>query len=114
MGAGEVLIPIIGMIGFFGAIITFIYMRYKSRHAERMSLIESGQSAEIFDTDSYSGKEQSLKNGLFLIGGGLGFVTGTIIERVLGLDDAIAMVPLTIVGAGLGLVIFYSIMSKRD
>lgn len=114
MGAAEVLIPITSIIAFFSAVITYIYMKYKSRHTERMALIESGETADIFDSKSFSGKEQSLKNGLFLIGGGSGFVSGTIIESVLHLDDAIAMVPLTIVGAGLGLVIFYRIMSNKE
>lgn len=105
--------PVIAILGTFGAIITFIYMRYKSRHTERMALIESGQSAEIFNEKEYSSGEGGLKTGLFLIGGGLGFLLGKIIETALRWDEGSGIFPMTLVGAGVGLVIFYSLVRKN-
>jgi len=107
------LVPLFGILGFFGAIITAIYMGSKTRHRERMALIESGQNAEIFSEKQYHQGERGLKTGLFLIGGGMGFFLGNVTETVLGWDDGAAIAPLTAVGAGIGLVIFYILMSKR-
>ena len=108
------LIPMLAIIGTFGSIITFIYMRYTTRHAERMSLIESGQTAEILEEKGYSNSERGLKTGLFFIGGGIGFVLGGIIEKMLQVDHPAATVPLAIVGAGTGLVIFYQMMKSKE
>ena len=108
------LIPIFAIIGFFASVITFIYMKYKSSHAERMALIESGQSAEILSEKSYNNSESSLKNGLFVIGGGLGFLGGRILESILSWDNGSGAIPCGLVGAGIGLVIFYQMMRKKD
>ena len=110
----EVFIPLFGIVGFFGSITTFIYMRYKSRHAERMALIESGQSADILAEETYTSKDTSLKNGLFLIGAGLGFVSGNILEEVFNLGDGTGIFPMAAIGAGMGLVIFYIVKAKKD
>lgn len=103
----------IAMIGFFGSVITFIYMRYKSRHTERMALIESGQPADLLNEKSLSSGEGGLKSGLFLIGGGLGFFVGKIIETALRWEEGSGIFPMALVGAGIGLVIFYSIVRKN-
>jgi len=103
------LIPIIAILGTFGSLTTFIYMRYKSRHTERMALIESGQSAEILKESNFTNGESGLKTGLFLIGGGLGFLIGKIIATTLHWEEPSAIIPMTLVGAGIGLVIFYMI-----
>jgi len=113
MSTGEVLIPLFGMIGFFGAIITFIYMRYKSRHAERMALIESGQSADMLTEPQFNSGERGLKTGLFFIGGGLGFMFGRVIERIFDLSEGMGFISMGIVGAGIGLVTFYFIMQRK-
>lgn len=109
----EALIPLFAVLGLFGSIITVVYMGSKTRHAERMALIESGQSADIFAEKKFYQGERSLKTGLFLIGGGMGFFMGRVTETVLDWDDGSGVAPLTAVGAGIGLVIFYILMSKR-
>jgi len=105
--------PIVAILGTFSAIITYIYMRFKSRHTERMALIESGQSAEIFNEKEYSSGEGGLKTGLFLIGGGSGFFIGKIIESILHWEEGAGIFPMTLVGAGIGLVIFYNLVRKN-
>lgn len=107
------LVPIFAVLGLFGSIITGIFMGAKTRHAERMALIESGQNAEIFAERKFHQGERGLKTGLFLIGGGLGFILGRLIETALDWDDGSGVFPMTLVGAGVGLVIFYVLMSKR-
>ena len=107
------LIPLFAVLGLFGSIITAIYMGSKTKHAERMALIESGQTADIFSEKKFYQGEKSLKTGLFLIGGGMGFFMGRVTETVLDWNEGAGVVPLTAVGAGIGLVIFYILMSKR-
>ena len=114
MRGPEILIPLVAIIGFFGAIITFIYMRYKSRHQQRMALIDSGQSAEIFMEKSYDNKDNALKYGMLLTGAGLGFYAGIITETLFGLEEGLGALPLTFVGGGIGLILFYNIIQKRE
>jgi len=114
MSSGEVLIPIIAIIGFFGSVITFIYMRYKSKHQQRMALIDSGKTAEIFSEKNLNERESGLKNGLFLIGIGGGFMIGRIIESMFDWPEATGIIPACLIGGGSGLVLFYSLLLKRD
>jgi len=106
--------PIIAITGAFASIIVFVYMRYKSRHTERMALIESGQSADIFATKNYNESEKSLKNGLFLIGGGLGFLSGSVMESIFNWHQGFGSGASALVGAGVGLVTFYLMMSRKE
>ena len=105
--------PILAILGTFGSLITFIYMRYKSRHTERMALIESGQTADILNEKNLSSGESGLKTGLFFIGGGLGFLIGKIIESAFRWDDGSGIFPMALVGAGIGLVIFHNIVRRN-
>jgi len=110
----EVLIPIIAVGGFFASAITWIYMSYKSKHQQRMALIDSGQSADIFVEKKLDKKSNALKTGMFLTGGGLGFFFGILIEEYSRLDNGMALVPLSLVGGGLGLILFYAVASKNE
>lgn len=110
----EVLIPIIAVGGFFASIITFIYMYFKSKHQQRMALIDSGQTADIFAENKLSDKANALKSGMFLTGGALGFFIGSIIEEYTRLDNGKAFIPLALIGAGLGLIMFYNIITKKE
>lgn len=113
MHGPEILIPIIGTIGFFSAVITFIYMRYKSRHQQRMALIDSGQTADIFSEKKLGQKSNALKNGMLLTGSGIGFFLAVILEEYTRMDD-ILFFPLTLIGGGLGLILFYSVVRKNE
>lgn len=110
----EVLIPIIAVGGFFASVITFIYMYFKSRHQQRMALIDSGQSADIFTENKLSDKANSLKTGMFLTGGALGFFVGSIIEQYSRMNEGTAFIPLALIGGGLGLILFYNVISKKE
>ncbi len=112
MHGPEILIPMLAIVGFFGAIITFVYMFFKSRNSERMALIESGQSAEIFASKKLDDKSNALKYGMLIVGIGLGFLVGLFLEEVFRLPDATGVISMTFVGGGLGLILFYSRISR--
>jgi len=111
---GELFIPLFGVIGFFGSIIAYVYMRYKTQHEERMALIESGQSAEIFSSKSVSNSSASLRTGLFFIGLGLGFVMGLVLETTFGWYNPAGVIPMSFVGGGLGYVIHYMVTKDKE
>lgn len=112
MSSGEVLIPIIAIIGFFSAVITFVYMHYKSKHQQRMALIESGKTADIFFEKKLDGESSALKFGMLLTFAGLGFLLAVFIEEYTKVDEII-LFPFTLVGGGLGLIMFYKTVINR-
>ena len=114
MGFFEAIIPVVAVGGFYGAVITFIYMKYRSQHLQRMALIDSGQSAEIFKEITPSDRSAALKYGMLSTGIGIGFVLGVLIEQSLNWPDAAAIIPLSFVGGGLGLIGYYLVMSRKE
>ena len=108
------LIGMIAIIGFFGSIITLIYMHYKSKHQQRMALIESGTSAEIFSERNLDMKSSALKWGMLLVGGGIGFYLGILSETIFNIEDGLGALPLTFVGGGMGLILFYNVMRRNE
>ena len=108
------LIPIISILGFWGAVITWIFMYYRSRHQQRMALIESGMNADIFSEKKLDDKYSALKFGMLLTGIGLCFFLGIVAETTLNLEEGLGIFPMTFVGGGLGLILYYRIMSAKD
>ncbi len=109
----ESLVPLFAIIGTFLSVIIFIYMRYKTKHQQRMALIESGQSADIFTEKKLDQRDSSLKLGLLLTGAGLGFLLGVLLSEIINIEEVIIF-PCTLIGGGIGLVIFYMITRKKD
>ncbi len=99
------------VLGFFASLITSIYMHYQTKHAERMLALRT-ENPEYFSDSEYTRTEQLLKNGLFLVGSGVGFFTGLVLEKALHLHNSIF--PMTAIGAGLGFVLFYYIKQRND
>ena len=96
---------IIGIILFFSTMMVLIVSYFKTRHNERMALINSGRTAKIFDTnDTESNK--SLKFGLFLLSIGLGLLTGLIIDNILDTEPAGVFVCILIFG-GISLIFYH-------
>ena len=108
------IIPILAIIGFFSTIVTWIYMRYKSQHQQRMALIDSGKTADIFIEQKLDNKSSALKYGMLLTGIGVGFFIGVIVEQSLNWPDALGVVPLSAIGGGLGLIGFYLTLSRKE
>jgi len=110
------LIPLVAIVGFFSAIITFIYFHYKTKHRERMALIEAGMDASVFSKKRKHKKKRSsgtLKYGLMLTGLGAGFLAGVLLD---GLFDADGMLiaPFLMVGGGLGLIFSYTVDRRLE
>lgn len=89
-------------------------MRYKSRHAERMALIEENRDASIFNENSYTNKYNSLKYGLLLTGVGAGWFFGLTLENMFNLEPAVGIIPTVLMGGGIGLICYYFLVSKLN
>ena len=104
----EATIAILSVFGF-ATFITFMY--FNTRHRERMALIDSGQDAGIFKMQSRA--MNSLKWGLVLTMIGLALGIGIGIDTTMGNDGPIVTIPLVFLFAGIGLLIFYKILSDK-
>lgn len=106
------LIPIISVIGTFSATIFWVYMHYSSRHKERMALLESGQTADIFKSYKSVGST-GLKYGIILFSIGAGILMGYFLENM-GMDDEIAYFSMIFLFSGAGLIGYYLFIAQRE
>ncbi len=111
MHGPEILIPIISVVMFFGTIFGVYYIYRTAKHRERMELIKSGRNAGIFKETPTTRRYSALKWGLIMLGTGLGFFLGSIIQPVFG---DVAIPGLTLIFGGIGLLVFYLITSKDE
>lgn len=79
-----------------------------------MALIESGTTTEIFSSNVMDSRVSALKWGMLLVGCGLGFYLGAFSERWFGLEEGMGIFPLILVGGGLGLIVFYKMVSDIE
>lgn len=105
-----VLIPLMGIIWPFLALIVFLYLHYSSRNKINMALIESGRDASIFYRPER--RYNSLKWGIVSIMAGLGILAGALLHR-LGLPEDTAYFAPILIFVGVGLVGFYQYVSKK-
>lgn len=106
------IVPILAITGFFSFLIITVYMGVKTNHEQKMALIETGQTSDIFNKQkSPSSRMNSLKYGLLATGLGIGYLLGYFLQAVKNLDEAI-IIPFAIMGGGLGLIAFY--FSTKD
>ncbi len=109
MNNGEILIP----IAFFASIIVVVYLLL--RRKERISLIEKGQSATIFETRK--NVPQALKWGMLLIGIGVGIFIGRILALYTAMGEEESFFSMVFLCGGISLVLFHFIarnMEKKD
>lgn len=78
-----------------------------------MALIESGKTADIFTEKKLDEKSNALKLGMLLTCAGIGFILAIFLEEYTSMDD-ILYFPMTLVGGGLGLMLFYSKIHKEE
>jgi UDP-N-acetylmuramyl pentapeptide phosphotransferase/UDP-N-acetylglucosamine-1-phosphate transferase len=100
----EVLIPIMGIIWPFLALIIFLYLHYTTKNRISMALIESGRDASILRRPRRRGN--SLKLGIVAIMGGLGLLVGSLLDS-LGMDEDPAYFSAILIFVGIGLVGYY-------
>lgn len=113
----QFLIPIVISVTFFAAVAVPIYEQIRSRHRERMALIEKGIVTEdvkyLYSSSSTINPYSYLKWGLILVFVGIGILMGFLNLYIFGQDPAIifALIP---IGAGVALLIFYRIALKKQ
>ncbi|HQV66446.1 MAG: hypothetical protein KAX53_07245 [Saprospiraceae bacterium] len=102
---------IVGVTLSFITLIILIVNYFKTRHTERMALINSGRTAKIFDSnDTESNK--SLKTGLFLLSVGLGLLAGMVIDNILDTEPAGVFVCILIFG-GFSLIYYHNYVERK-
>ncbi|MGA1976456.1 MAG: DUF6249 domain-containing protein [Bacteroidales bacterium] len=108
---------LIAFIAFFATFFGIMYVFFTTRSRERLSLIEKGADASLFDT----GKENvrhlnwgkfTLKTGMFLIGIGIGIIAGSILDTLNIMQRGADYVSMIFLFGGLSLVLFYIIDRK--
>jgi len=101
----EFLIPIAMFAVVYG--IFHLYVRRK----ERLALIEKGQTAAIFNSES--NVSPSLKYGIFCIGIAIGFLMGEILSEYSHMNEGVAYLSMIFLFGGIGLVAYYFIAKKH-
>jgi hypothetical protein len=109
MEGAEVLIPILVPLGGCAMIFGIIYL--KSR--ENMAMIEKGMNPKEFA--NRPAPYRNLKNGLLLLGAGLGLAVAYLLTQYVTRDDdnPALWFALLAIGGGLGLISSYKI-EKRE
>lgn len=108
MPFGEVFIPIVLFVVFFGV----FYLYITARHKERMALIESGADPNLFvRAQRMKGKRYlswwTLKLALFLIGVSFGIIIGNILAETTLLQTEVCYFSSIMLFGGLGLMVYY-------
>jgi len=114
----ELLIPIVIPLAFFAAIGIPVYEHIRSRHRERMALIEKGIVGEdvkylYSGSTAKSNPYGALKWGLIFVFVGVGILIAQLLWAFLDADEGIYFALISI-GAGVALLLFYRIALKRQ
>lgn len=108
-------VPIVFFIASAIITITFMYLYFSTRHKERMSLIESGRDAGIFNEKPRKPSgSNALKFGLFLVFIGLGVLVGIFMENTFRIPEASGVIPSILISGGLALLLYYKIMKREE
>ena len=110
----EILIP----LSMFAAIFGIVYLYFTTRNKERLALIEKGAEATIFT----KGKSHTapfwkvfiLNLSLLLMGIGTGIFIASILEKGLGVDQAIAYPATIFLMAGAALFLGFTMTKNLD
>lgn len=107
-------VPIVFFIASAIIIVTFMYLYFSTRHKERMSLIESGRDAGIFNEKQTKRiGSNALKYGLFLVFIGLGVFSGITFSNMFRVDEIIIL-PSVLISGGLALLLYYKIIRREE
>jgi hypothetical protein len=110
----EVFIPIV----FFISAAAVLIMHLAVRHRERLTMIEKGMSSEDIKALFTRGQFRfnpltTLKWGILAVFVGMATMIGNYIDQVYDVRDGV-IIGLVILSAGIGLVLFYAIASKKQ
>ncbi len=102
-----ILVPLIVFSCIFGVFYLFI----STRNKERMALIESGQSAELF-TNADGNKFTGLKIGILMVGVALGILLGNMLVHAGVLEDQVAFPSMVFLFGGLALIVSHLVIDR--
>lgn len=111
----ELLIPIVSTIAFFTAIVIPLFVHIRSRHRERMALIEKGivnEDVKYLYSHPRISPYSSLKWGLMFLFVGIAIAVAMLWETYTEVTEAIYFA-LIFIAAGAALIVFYKIALKR-
>jgi len=109
--ASDILVPLIVFATIFGIVYVFLTTRNK----ERLSLIEKGVDASLFNLNrNFTWKNFTLSSGILLVGIGIGIMFGALISRSIPLEKGVAYPMSIFTFAGLSLIIYYFVARKLD
>lgn len=114
MGAYEFWIAAVSIIASFGTVFGLLYFYLYTRNKQRIAMIEKGADPAILYRKPSSNRFSALKWGLLLIGLGLGFGIGGIIDSRIEADGPIPYFSMILLFGGLGLFAYYSITKGKD
>ncbi|MFD2144267.1 DUF6249 domain-containing protein [Mucilaginibacter antarcticus] len=97
-------------ITLFAAVFGMVYVFLMTRHRERMAILERNLTSVPFPITNFN--HLTLKYGLLLIGLGVGFLMGTVLES-LGMKDDIAYLSMILIFGGVGLIVSYLIIQTQ-
>ena len=114
MNPSEIYIPIV----LFISVAAVIIMSIASRHRERLTMIEKGMASEdikaLFARSSFRMNPlTTLKWGILGVFVGMATLVGNYLDQAYGVRDGV-IIGLVILSAGVGLVVFYVIASKKQ
>jgi ABC-type Fe3+-siderophore transport system permease subunit len=108
MQNNEILIPITFFLSLFGV----LYVYFNTRHKERLSMIEKGADASLFQSKKgYS--NASMRFGMFLIGIALGILTGNILAETTSLKEEVSYFSMIFLFGGMSLVTYYMFIERK-
>ena len=113
MNGPEILIPLVLFVSIAIVIISY----FTTRNRERMAMIEKGLTGEeikaMYTRDVRRDPLSSLKWGILFVLAGMGLMLGVYLRESYNVERGI-IVGMIALFVGIGLVIFYSIASKRS
>jgi hypothetical protein len=102
-------IAITGIV--FGTIYGLFFLFVRRR--ERLTMMEKGYDASLFQSEKPSGRFTSLKFGMLFIGVGAGILVGNILAVTTALNEEVSFFSMTFLFGGLALVLNYLIETKE-
>jgi hypothetical protein len=110
---------VLAFIAFLATVFGIFYVFVTTRNKERMSLIEKGADASLFNTGKegqkswFNWNKVTLKLGMLLMGVGVGIIAGSILDSMNIMEHGADYTSMVFVFGGFSLVLFYLIDRKN-
>ena len=110
---------LVAFIAFLATVFGIFYVFVTTRNKERMTLIEKGADASLFNTGKegqkswFNWNKVTLKFGMLLMGVGFGIIAGSILHSMEVMEHGSDYTSMVFLFGGLSLVLFYLIDRKN-